>query len=1484
MQFFSAILSYVLGYRPARRFAAVWVALLCCCRVGAQVADGSTGVSVAIKLVGLTWAGGSGNHVDVTVAALNGTQASDAGAQNTETPQVMARLAVGKTYNLLLSASGLNNLTVLAVPPAGYVMEIERVPREEFATPFVPSVRLRVRPPLDAAPSRAGVATALGTERTLWQVSLGALSNGESAGTISFIDVGAPVNVASIFSPSGLLYDSPSSEVQVIENSSNAVAPYIAGTLRQIIAPQVCVDIYMDATNQCQLKFYSRAQLGTQSGGIYSFTGDPFSWYFFNQEGQQPNAVRITCGLRNTTGFDSSGQMIVLPPLQPVVRAKVTDLVRTGDAPNHTWAARDWYPEHPESGSTVSLSLRTRNGAAESLAVASESIDSESPPTIVAQLTRTYSRKTWGDEVGTETLGTTDPVVTSYGYWESVAVQSAAYTRVRSQIRHGAWEAYEYYDYADGLATAGALRRRHRPFNSTDTTVPDLANHNGEITTYEWMTDAFGRATRPALVETKVAGVTTAKARVEYSEASSNFSGHTALTLVTATRKDYSASATYLTSITKYFSENAGVVGIATDDFFRSRVHSVQRSDGVKQSYAYQRGTWNGSTFTRSGNGGLDVPSGAFASRISVITGSGLSTAGTLYDTHDGYDIDDVYLVYDTSNSDPTKHTFKSTMQVTIRDNFARVVRTESYVRSGNSWELIGAVNYGWNFSNQLIKRATNESTTYSLTAGSVYDANYDGEYLVSETNESGVVVGYTYDTAGRVETVTKDGFGATTSLATKFTYDAASRVKEQRVGWGQTEQLVTSRVFDLAGRIQSESSPGPNGPITATYSYVPASRQTTVSLPLGRNRTEIQHADGGLQEITGTAVVPEYFNRQILSDGARYARVNLGTTNSARLNESWSDWLGRTTQTSRPGFTGQGALVEAFSFYDTSGRIKNSTRKVNDTPVYAATLYKYDELGQLIRSCLDLNNNNTPEPDGSNRVGDNDQYFEKIAGEWWLTKIGKTYPKTGDNTPLRVSTTRQRLTGFTGSFRSETVAIDVDNVTTTRTVAIDRPGKTTTVSTTRTGFQYAQTETYVNGLATRVERFDRLTYNTGYDSLQRPTTSSDPRTGLTTTSYKSGSTFVDWVRDAAGNTVATYTYDAAARVVAVTDAANKVERTEYNTRDQVIRRWGDTVHPAEYGYSDFGERTSLKTFRAGSNWNLGVWPSNTGSADQTTWNYDPPSGLLTSKTYPAADPASSDPSLNTPKTVSYTYNARGQTATRTWARGIVTTYNYYDLTGELHTQTYSDGTTPTVTYTYTRAGQIDSVNDGVTGARNFAYNADQPVQLDAVAHGGFYADRVLTRQYDGLKRPNGFLLGTGGSAASLSADLTQTHTYNALGRFESLVSARGTQTGRSFSYDYNGGGLVSAMNVVGSSLAVSREYEPNRDLLTKIDTLWSGVSRTRYDYTYNALGQRATGQQTGDAFTASSDLGGSTYYRYNYWFSRFLSGKDSGRAGRLGG
>ncbi len=218
-----------------------------CSSVRAQVADDSTGVSVAIIAYQVGWTGTGTQNLSLSVTGLQGTQSTDLiQSPTTTTPQIMTRLAVGKTYPVTVNANGVKAATLQAVPPPGYVMEIEHIAREGYALKASQSVvNIRVRPRGRPVPERAGVATALATERTLWQVSLGTLSNGESAGAIAFIDVGAGSNISSIFSPNGLVYDPPSSEVQVTYNPSTVASPYVPGTIRQILAPQVCVDVYM---------------------------------------------------------------------------------------------------------------------------------------------------------------------------------------------------------------------------------------------------------------------------------------------------------------------------------------------------------------------------------------------------------------------------------------------------------------------------------------------------------------------------------------------------------------------------------------------------------------------------------------------------------------------------------------------------------------------------------------------------------------------------------------------------------------------------------------------------------------------------------------------------------------------------------------------------------------------------------------------------------------------------------------------------------------------------------------------------------------------------------------------------------------------------------------------------------------------------------------------------------------------------------------
>ena len=136
-----------------------------------------------------------------------------------------------------------------------------------------------------------------------------------------------------------------------------------------------------------------------------------------------------------------------------------------------------------------------------------------------------------------------------------------------------------------------------------------------------------------------------------------------------------------------------------------------------------------------------------------------------------------------------------------------------------------------------------------------------------------------------------------------------------------------------------------------------------------------------------------------------------------------------------------------------------------------------------------------------------------------------------------------------------------------------------------------------------------------------------------------------------------------------------------------------------EYGYDNFGRRTSMKTFQAGTGWAGPNWPSSPGNGDETRWEYEDCTGLLTAKVY-----------SDTTRTA-YTYTLTGKLETRTWARGVVTTYDYYgddtgeenNRTGELQSITYSDGT-PGVQYQYDRLGRMLSVGD-VLGLRQQYYN-----------------------------------------------------------------------------------------------------------------------------------------------------------------------------------
>ena len=130
---------------------------------------------------------------------------------------------------------------------------------------------------------------------------------------------------------------------------------------------------------------------------------------------------------------------------------------------------------------------------------------------------------------------------------------------------------------------------------------------------------------------------------------------------------------------------------------------------------------------------------------------------------------------------------------------------------------------------------------------------------------------------------------------------------------------------------------------------------------------------------------------------------------------------------------------------------------------------------------------------------------------------------------------------------------------------------------------------------------------------------------------------------------------------------------------------------------------------------------------DTTRWLRDEASGLVTNKVY--ADG----------KGPRYTYTPDGKLATRTWARGIVTTYSYDD-NGSLTNTVYSDGT-PTISLAYNRVGrQIQAID--AAGVTTFAYDDFGAVTNETVV--GVAGANTIERFYDNFGRDAGYALSFG--------------------------------------------------------------------------------------------------------------------------------------------
>lgn len=1068
----------------------------------------------------------------------------------------------------------------------------------------------------------------------------------------------------------------------------------------------------------------------------------------------------------------------------------------------------------------------------------------DSTGTIVSQSKFRYKTQAWGEELESIVVDadgnagtTTDILTTSYEY-HTDDTKRGNYRKIKSVTSpNEGWVAYEYYD---DWETLGQLKHQFQPWLNTPSAATGASLTTGRVISYLYSAnseDWTGRYTRPTTrneyITTSSGTILVGKTEWVHGDVTGDGEPRSYMTI-----KSYRDGSNFHSDYVESYRADA-------DPDMVGRLYQSKAASLAQVSGSISRGTFNTSTkdFTVSSTGDHW--------RELRFNGSHSSTDAQAVTAFNGQSCPSVYMIPG-----------KSTVEVTIRIAQGYVYRTETWVYDGsNTFAKIAHEDFEYDAYGNLTQRWVN-SDPLGGPGGALTSRTFVNGLLTATVDPTGIENGFTYDDLGRIKTSTKK---ADDDIVTTHTYDGANRVTQVDVLADDLYQHSYS-YYDLAGRLKQSIAPGG---YTTDIEYEDKGRKVRTILPGGAEKVTETYPDGQLIKTTGLAVVEEHVTYVVNAASGTVTREVLSgpTATSTFVVKTTGDWLGRPLTEVRTG--GDGNPATKSWQYGNSGQLLQLSQ-----PGMANTLFVYDTMGALVRQGLDIGaghtaGNGTLEPESLDRITDHaSSYFKTLDGKWWLRQSTTTYATDNNATPNPLGRTETQLTGLPANRLSRVDQYDIYDNVTSQWVEVNRSTKTVTTTTDAPDSATNAVQVVQNGLTVSTIDKAGVKMTFGYDALGRPKTSTDPRTGTSTTTYVAGTSLVATVTDANNVTQATYAYeDETGRVSSIVNALNKVGYFSYTTRGEKFREWGQTTTPVEYSYDDLGRMKTMKTFRGGVGWTDDEWPgtggnagASPGTADITTWNYNPSSGLLTSKT----DAAN--------KSVDYTYTNAGQIYTRKWVRiqsgsdRVTATYAYSPTTGELTGVDYT-GTTPDLGYTYNRLGKIATVSDA-TGTRTFNYNLDETLELESEVLPAYFESRIITSGYATagvIGRPDALKLGTSGN---LTADQSVAYGYDTFGRFDSLTAA-----GQAFTYAYadtvgvTNSYLIAKTENTYLGYADVRVHDPKRNLVDSRETKWGTDVKAKFAYLQDNLGRITDVTKTGEVFSPYGPTGAKglkTGYGYN--------------------
>jgi len=1419
--------------------------------------------------------GGSGS-VQIWDEVNHYMASSSIGAQATAYQQTLvgrgntsARIFPNRDYVCSLSVQTGCTATTSFAPStiSGYVVYIDGRPSTSVAytgvvganvRKFTLRIALANNYSLDPEPDylAAGTASSMVSDKPIMYFGLGHIRNGVSAGVIGFRaqDFASP----SFFTPAALYFASysqvPVGEVTLIPVDVNA-NPIV---LQQVLSREVLVNVSAPTGTSYTLDFYPASAVTGQPGGAntpFTYSGSPF--------------VSYTVAQNTTSG-------ISVTRVEDAVTWE-TNLVLSGT----TWTFNGWHKQGTSLNSYVSTGFSSATAATVSVNGPASGLGASVSGYTDTALgwAKAYTSYTWGLELTNTTLGssTAVPLATNSAFYTSSAASgtSGAYQGLAQWVTQsdGTWSAYSYYvGDATNPTTVnnGGVQRVYRPW--LDTTAAD---NSGTVAAAATTTNSAYDDYTYAYVNKGDSGGTggTAALFMPTSIVSSAPGG----ILLKKTTWNYNTRATTLNSLyvwsqaqSNYYNSSQGLtttslyyVPQAIPSLLDDQPVSVTYPTGRKDSYAYFNGSWNAATNTFTGAaGGTDRLILCFHGQTSGGTAVTAWTNGSVT-----WSMDSVSMVQQ----------YSTATEVVIDTNGRTVFSGENVYTSSATLARISGLAYTYDGHGRLT-----DSTDILRGTGTSYKTHrvFTSALLNSETAPDGTTTSYQYDDLLRP---TQKTIGVTSlSNASIYparveatTYDGANRpVATYTCNCGTAPTVFW---YDAAGRVTQQSSPSPNSlaPLYTNYTFS-SLVSTTTTQPTGATTVNTNYADGRVKSVSGSAQAAQYYDYAANGTGIAVTRYNKSSADPSMGGSfDQADLLGRNVTHSSPTYNWSAAtnpnnVIDVTSTFDsTTGLLtkRRTTYRTTGALLVPDHLYSYTGGdGRLTEDGLDVNADNSLTAAGTDRYVSYGLSYGTDANGWLSTATTLSFP-TG--TALQVAKTVTRLTGFnsvtngsnpvvsSGVIVADVTATDVNNQVARQVESVDAATLRHHVDITAPGVSLTSWVETINGYSAESLSSTGARSKNEYDSLGRLVAIRSRWNG---TSYAaadtvtfSSSNYSKLPDSQTINSVVTnFSYSWGATIgtstKTATDAAGNANYTLYNAMGLPSHTGGTANSPTQYGYDELGRLVTMTTWRTGPYTEVN-WPA-LATGDTTTWTIESVTGLGTKKTFQGGNH------------VDYTFTPLGQPLTRTWARTptVTTTYAYFDgsttttadpthRTQELRSVTYSDGT-PSVSYTYNRAGLPVTVTDSATGVHTFAYNAAQPFRVDKETLDTFYGGRVETQQYDAVFRPAGFKLSNVGNTAS---DVSQVWTYApTTGLPSTLVTTPTGQAARTFTYSFNANNALYtgySTGTAGTAFVLTHGYETATNRRNQTKSTMGGATVVEFDPVYDNRGMVQTMAQSGSAF-----------------------------------